>query len=280
MADKSKQELIIKVLEETKIFTQKLLKENERLRLMVAGLKKVDSDQPSSERVKSEDMIGSMGSLEERFEFTIKENNRLQKELENIKHEITKADSESQDYYTRYLELEEQNETLANLYVTISRLHSTLQFNEVIEIIKEIIINLVGSESFIVLWLDEPAKQFQMIAGEGEPLNQQKAFPIGNTIISKAAQSGEIYISMTDNNSQDPIACIPLKAFGRVVGVIVIYHLLAHKPAFSQTDFELFSLMAEHAASALVTTMIFANVGVDINQYISMDNLSQMINKG
>ncbi|KAF0247340.1 MAG: GAF domain-containing protein, partial [bacterium] len=195
MADKSKQELIIKVLEETKIFTQKLLKENERLRLMVAGLKKVDSDQPSSERVKSEDMIGSMGSLEERFEFTIKENNRLQKELENIKHEITKADSESQDYYTRYLELEEQNETLANLYVTISRLHSTLQFNEVIEIIKEIIINLVGSESFIVLWLDEPAKQFQMIAGEGEPLNQQKAFPIGNTIISKAAQSGEIYIS-------------------------------------------------------------------------------------
>ncbi len=283
MADKSKQELIIKVLEETKIFTQKLLKENERLRLMVAGLKKIDNDQTSSEQVKPEDMMGSMGSmgsLEERFEFTVKENNRLQKELENIKHEITKADSESQDYYARYLELEEQNETLANLYVTISRLHSTLQFNEVIEIIKEIIINLVGSESFIVLWLDEPAKQFQMIAGEGEPLNQQKAFPIGNTIISKAAQSGEIYISMTDNNSQDPIACIPLKAFGRVVGVIVIYHLLAHKPAFSQTDFELFSLMAEHAASALVTSMIFAKVGVDINQYISMDSLSQMINKG
>jgi len=275
MADKSKQELIIKVLEETKVFTQKLLRENERLRLMVAGLKKIDNADSQAERVKPEDM---MGSLEERFEFTMKENNRLQKELENIKHEITKADTESQDYYSRYLELEEQNETLANLYVTISRLHSTLQFTEVIEIIKEIIINLVGSESFIILWLDEQAKEFQTIAGEGEPLNQQKIFPLGQNVISKAAQSGEIFIS-TDNNSQDPIACIPLKAFGRVIGVIVIYHLLAHKPAFSQTDFELFSLMAEHAASAIITSMIFAKVGVDITPYISMDNLSQMMNK-
>jgi hypothetical protein len=273
MADKSKQELIIKVLEETKIFTQKLLKENERLRLMVAGLKKIDSSENDLERPKPEDMTGS---LEERFEYTIKENNRLQKELENIKCEISKADTESHDYYSRYLELEEQNETLANLYVTISRLHSTLKLNEVIEIIKEIVINLVGSESFIVLWLDENAKQFQMIAGEGEPLNQQKIFPIGQNVISKAAQSGEIFISMVGNNSQDPIACIPLKAFGRVIGVVVIYHLLAHKSAFSQTDFELFSLMAEHAASAIVTSMIFAKAGDDINKYIYTDGLSQL----
>lgn len=274
MADKSKQELIIKFLEETKIFTQKLLKENERLRLMVVGLKKIDNEENSVERPKPEDMAGS---LEERFEYTIKENNRLQKELENIKQEISKADTESKDYYARYLELEEQNETLANLYVTISRLHSTLQFNEVVEIIKEIIINLVGSESFVVLWLNEQAKEFQLIAGEGEPLNQQKVFPLGQNVISKAAQSGEIYISMADNNSQDPIACIPLKAFGRVIGVVVIYHLLAHKSAFSQTDFELFSLMAEHAASAIVTSMIFAKVGNDVSHYISVNNLSEMM---
>lgn len=274
MPDKSKQELIIKVLEETKLFTQNLLKENERLRLMVAGLKKLEVGENSLDRVKPEDM---MGSLEEKFEFTIKENNRLQKELENIKQEISKADSESKDYYSRYLELEEQNETLANLYVTISRLHSTLQFNEVLEIIKEIIINLVGSESFIILWLDEQAKQFQMIAGEGEPLNQEKGFPFGQNVISKAAQSGEIYISMAGKDSQDPIACIPLKAFGKVIGVIVIYHLLAHKTAFSQTDFELFGLMAEHAASAITTSMIFAQVGIDMSQYVSMDKLSKMI---
>lgn len=272
----SKQELIIKVLEETKLFTQSLLKENERLRLMVATLKKVDTEVNTSERTKPEELVGS---LEDRFEYIAKENNRLQKELDLIKEEFTKADSESHNHYLRYLELEEQNETLANLYVTISRLHSTFQFSEVVEIIKEIIINLVGSESFIILWQDEVTKQFQVIAGEGEPLNNQKVFSFGDNAISKAAQNGEIFISMADSETHEPIACIPLKAFNRVIGVIVIYNLLAHKAAFSQTDFELFSLMAEHAASAIVTSMIFAKVGTDIEEYISVDKLSQMLDK-
>ena len=84
---------------------------------------------------------------------------------------------------------------------------------------------------------------------------------------------------MADSETHEPIACIPLKAFNRVIGVIVIYNLLAHKSAFSQTDFELFSLMAEHAASAIVTSMIFAKVGTDIEEYISIDKLSQMLDK-
>ncbi len=272
MSDKSKRDLIIKVLEETKVFTQNLLKENEKLRLVVASLKKIENQALSSERVKPEDL---MGSLEERFEYIVQENSRLNSELDNIKVEIAKADSESKNYYTRYLELEQQNETLANLYVTISRLHSTLQFSEVIEIIKEIVINLVGSESFLVLWLDEKASEFRAIAGEGEPLNQQKVFPLGQNVVSKAAQSGEIFISM-NNDGQEPLACIPLKAFGRVIGVVVIYHLLAHKKTFSETDFELFGLMAEHAASAIITSMIFSQVGTDISHYLSTERLLQL----
>lgn len=275
MSDKSKRELIIKVLEETKTFTQNLLKENEKLRLVVASLKKIETESPSSERVKPEEL---MGSLEERFEYIVQENSRLAKELDNIKVEISKADSESRNYYARYLELEQQNETLANLYVTISRLHSTLQFNEVIEIIKEIVINLVGSESFLVLWLDEKAGEFRTIAGEGEPLNQEKVFPLGQNVVSKAAQSGEIFISMANDDNQDPLACVPLKAFGRVIGVVVIYHLLAHKKTFSETDFELFSLMAEHAASAIINSMIFSQVGTDISQYLSIDTLTKLSN--
>jgi hypothetical protein len=273
MADKTKQELIIKVLEETKIFTQNLLKENEKLRLMVAGLKA--GKEPGGEvRKRPEDMPGS---LEERYEYIVTENNRLQQELEHIKEEITKADAESRDYYARYMELEEQNETLANLYVTISRLHSTLQFGEVIEIIKEIIINLVGSESFAIFWIDEPARELRLIAGEGSDACSQDVLPLGQNIISKAAQSGETFIAMPDRAGEDPMACIPLKTADRVLGVIVIYHLLAHKSAFSQTDFELFSLMADHAASAIIGSMIFAQAGPDLNQYITTSKLLQLI---
>lgn len=273
MTDKSKQELIIKVLEETKLFTQNLLKENDRLRLMVAGLK-AGQDTLSETRKKPEDMLGS---LEERYEFIVTENNRLQQELEHIKEEITKADSESQDYHTRYSELEQQNEMLANLYVTISRLHSTLKFNEVIEIIKEIIINLVGSESFAIYWFDEPGRQLCFIGGESEIVPPTQTIPIGQNIISKSAQTGEIYISMSETPNQEPMACIPLKSINRVLGVIVIYHLLAHKTAFSQTDFELFSMMADHAANAMVSSMIFAQTHQELNNYLSTNNLLKMI---
>src|SRR5207253_8567384 len=132
-----------------------------------------------------------LGSLEERIEFLIEENARLQQELSNIKQEITKAEAESKNYYSRYSEVEQQNETLANLYVTIHRLHSTFHLGEVIEIIKEIIINLVGSESFAIFWMEGPGQQLRVIASEGESASTQEPIPLGQSVISKAAQTGE-----------------------------------------------------------------------------------------
>jgi GAF domain-containing protein len=273
MTDKSKQELIIKILEETKCFTENLLKENDRLRLIVAGLK-AGKDTPLEVRKKPEELLGS---LEEKVDFLIQENSLLQQELDVIKTEIAKAEAESRDYYSRYTEVEQQNETLANLYVTIHRLHSTFQFVEVLESIKEIIINLVGSESFAIFWVDEQARQLRVITSEGEAAASQATILFGPNLISKAAQTGEIFISMTNDNSQEPMACIPLKAFGRVIGVVVIYHLLAHKSSFSQTDFELFELMADHAAAAIVSSLLIAQVGDNLNDYISTTKLLQVM---
>jgi GAF domain-containing protein len=273
MTEKNKQELIIKILEETKSFTENLLKENDRLRLMVAGLR-AGKETPLEIPKKPEELLGS---LEQRVEFLLEENSHLQQELDLIKDEIAKAEAESRDYYSRYTEVEQQNETLANLYVTIHRLHSTFQFVEVLESIKEIVINLVGSESFAIFWVDEPARQLRVIASEGEAVASQATIPFGQNLVSRAAQTGEIFISMTNDTSQEPMACIPLKAFGRVIGVVVIYHLLAHKSSFSQTDFELFSLMADHAAAAIVSSLLFAQAGDDLSQYISTAKLLQMI---
>ncbi|MEW6731539.1 MAG: GAF domain-containing protein [Acidobacteriota bacterium] len=273
MTDKNKQELIIKILEDTKAFTENLLKENERLRLMVASLK-TGKETPPEPRKRPEDLLGS---LEERFQLLVDENLRLQNELDFIKEEITKAESESRDYYARYTEVEQQNETLANLYVTIHRLHSTFQFSEVILIIKEIIINLVGSESFAIFWVDEPGRQLRIIASEGEAAAAHDSLSLAENIINKAAQTSEIFISMASGNTQEPMACIPLKAFGRVIGVIAIYHLLGHKSSFSQTDFELFGLMADHAAAAIVGSLLFTQAGEDIFRQISAAKLLQLI---
>ena len=53
------------------------------------------------------------------------------------------------------------------------------------------------------------------------------------------------------------------------VGVIVVYELLPQKERFVAVDFELFKMLAAHAATALVGAMLYAHAdgklpGVDV----------------
>ena len=53
-------------------------------------------------------------------------------------------------------------------------------------------------------------------------------------------------------------ACIPLKIKDRVVGVIAIYRLLSHKTGLTSLDHKLIELLAGHAATALVSSKLYA----------------------
>ena len=52
-----------------------------------------------------------------------------------------------------YVEIEEENNNLANLYVASYQLHSTLDSSEVLKVVLEIVINLIGAEIFCGLRL-------------------------------------------------------------------------------------------------------------------------------
>jgi hypothetical protein len=51
--------------------------------------------------------------------------------------------------------------------------------------------------------------------------------------------------------SGTPAAGVPLKIGDKVVGVILVWELLAQKKALVDVDFELFNLLGDHAGSAL-----------------------------
>ncbi len=67
-------------------------------------------------------------------------------------------EQENFDFATKYAEVQQQNENLANLYVASYQLHSTLDPDEVIQIVKEILINLVGVEAFVIYMTDKKAR--------------------------------------------------------------------------------------------------------------------------
>ena len=86
---------------------------------------------------------------------------------------------------------------------------------------------------------------------------------VGEGLIGKSAQTGENHFADQVAHREptpfdQPIACIPLKIKESVIGVISINKLLVQKTAFTSMDYELFTLLAGHAATALFSAKLYS----------------------
>ena len=245
-----KAEKFIELFNKGKEFTEELLRENQRLRYRVAAM-----DESPGASVSD----GELGRLREEVQ-------RLGDENRKIRERFEAVEEENKDFAHRYLEIEEQNNNLANLYVASYQLHSTLDFREVIQIVQEIIINLVGAECFALLLLDEKTNELKVIASEGEDVLSgigQLSARLGDGTLGTVAKTGESYYINQDIDGgavslDSPLAAVPLMIKEHVIGLIVIYKLLQQKDSFSAVDYELFSLLAAHAATAIFSSKLYS----------------------
>src|ERR1044071_6815134 len=134
-------EKFLELFNKGKEFTEELLRENQRLRYRVAALETEHGD------VSSEEVQRLRAEIQQ-----------LTEENRQIQQRFGEVEEENKDFANRYIEIEEQNNNLANLYVASYQLHYTLDFKEVIQIVQEIVINLIGAEAFAIL-LDRGAEQ-------------------------------------------------------------------------------------------------------------------------
>ncbi|MBK5260738.1 MAG: GAF domain-containing protein [Thermoanaerobaculia bacterium] len=249
MSDESKAEKFLEIFNKGKEFTEELLRENQRLRFRVATL---DNEQAGLSQEELQHLRHEVAQLAE-------ENLRMQTRFREV-------EDENKDFANRYIEIEEQNNNLASLYVASYQLHSTLDFREVIQIVQEIIINLVGAESFAILLRDEKTNDLKTIASEGKdaiPGIDKISTRLGDGILGQVARTGESYfvsheIAGTKVTVENPLAAVPLKIKDHVIGIIVIYKLLQQKDAFTAVDYELFSLLAAHAATAIFSSKLYS----------------------
>ncbi|UFS68979.1 GAF domain-containing protein [Geomonas sp. RF6] len=231
-------------------FTQELLRENERLRYRLLELEKGQSlaaiapDSPEAQRLSAR--------IEE-----------LEREKAEILDRIRQVEAENQDFANRYLEIEYENNNLANLYIASYQLHSTLDFKEVLQIITEIIINLIGAEEFAILLLDEKSHELQAVSTEGVERSEIPTVRIGKGVVGEVARSGESYfapdVTVYQRDFTEPMVCIPLKIKDHVIGVLAVYKLLTQKTEFAPVDFELFTLLAGHAATAIFSSRLYSD---------------------
>jgi GAF domain-containing protein len=155
--------------------------------------------------------------------------------------------------------IEEQNNNLANLYVSTYGLHGTLDRGEVLRVIKEIIANLIGCEECAIYEIDGRGKSLELLASAGLELDVYRSLPTDSGVIANCVQTGKTYITGKSEPSdlayeQNLTACIPLTIEGNVTGAIALFRLLGHKPSLEPLDFELFDLLSTQASIALHTT--------------------------
>jgi hypothetical protein len=246
-------EAVLAILHRGAEFTKELLEENQRLqgRLdSIQGRQREAAQSPGDwEKLRLE--------LADRIE-------GLESENRDITAQLRKIESENRHFAERYVEIEEENNNLANLYVASYQLHSTLDPAEVLRVIVEIVINLIGAETFCVYVCQDETGVLEPVASEGADLDLFPELQIGSGAVGEAVQTGNVvcleaaWVDGQKVADSVPIVSIPLKVEDLPVGAIAVHKLLQQKSGFSALDHELFTLLAGHAATAIFASRLYA----------------------
>jgi hypothetical protein len=127
-----------------------------------------------------------------------------------------------------------------------------------VECIKEILLNMIGSEDFGLFVVDDESGELVRSGYEGETAGgpEKERIALGEGLEGVVALAGETFFS--EAADEGPCACVPLKIKERVVGLIAIYTLLSHKKGLSVLDHKLLELLAGHAACALISSKLYS----------------------
>jgi hypothetical protein len=237
--DGRSEDYVLQVRDNTHKYIEKLIEENARLRSLVSDLEE--------QRRQGEQQLGIAES-----------------ERQKLAERIDQIESESQSLLDQFQEIEQQNSDLASLYVASYRLHETIDRSEVIAVIEEIVVNMIGSEELAIFELDSDTGKFDLVDSLGIDPEDLQRVRLNESRIEEASEAlqevvktGQRYVvNSIDGEVVDEdeglTACVPLVLDDKLIGAIAVFRLLDQKQKrLAPLDFELFDLLATHAASAL-----------------------------
>jgi len=279
--DRTGPSYILKVGEDNRRYAQDLLAENKKLRFLVASLDNerrqlVEKVQLTHHLLREHDAMREVVSaleqeklrLQEQLQKLREEQVRQEKDRELLRRQLTDIETQNQRFSEGYVEVEKRNNNLMNLYVASYRLHGTLDRQEVLGTIQEIVANLVGCEEQAIFEVDPAGSELRLVASVGIDRAAYSSVVLGEGVIGRTALDGQAFVA-GENQCGDSAgageasitACIPLKLNGRVTGAIALFRLLPQKQSLEEVDHELFDLLATHAATALYCTKLHAEPG-------------------
>jgi adenylate cyclase len=164
--------------------------------------------------------------------------------------------------------------------------NSTLEIDEVLQIVMDTIIRLMGAERGFLMLRDERGEMVTRIARnwEQESINKNE-FAISRTVIERVIGSGEAIV--TTNAREDPrfggqesiiafnlrsILCVPLIVKSDLIGVIYTDNRI-RSGIFSESDRDLLRAFANQAAVAIENARLFSSLKRTLEEVTELKNL-------
>lgn len=242
---KERSQFVEHVREHTQRYLTELSNGNKMLRLRIESLE-------SEKSILENRLTANQSDLEhQKFQF------------EELSLRLNEVEKDYRDYTAEHATIEEENNALASLYVATYSLHGTLNQEELLRVIQEIISNLVGSEEIAIFELSEDRSELLLLASTGIDADRFQRIAVGSGLIGQSVQSEELYSTPNSECGSSGLdidenltASVPLRIDGEPIGAIAIFRLLSQKSGLEPVDFELFDLLATQAAMALHLTKL------------------------
>ncbi len=238
-----------------------VLAENDELRRQVSDLEqRRESQQQEISRLQAQ-----VSALRQLYD-------RDQEVYDVLERQLLDIEGESQRISDQTMEFGRQNTYLASLYAASSCLHESSDRVEVLETVRDVVLNLIGSREVAVFELEDGEDgsdaKLSLTYAAGLEAGSRDSIALGEGLIGGVAESGESYLAGISeagaalSSEVDLSAAIPLRFDNQVTGVIAVFKLLPQKTGgFDALDQELFDLLAHHAGASLYRTSLRAERG-------------------
>jgi adenylate cyclase len=180
----------------------------------------------------------------------------------------------------------EERRKLLALASTTQAVNSSLELNEVLQLVMDTIIRLTAAERGFLMLRDPQGEMVMRVARnwEQESINSNE-FAISRTIIQRVIDAGEPVL--TTNAQEDPrfggqqsiiahnlrsILCVPLKAKTELIGVIYADNRI-RTGIFREAERDLLTVFANQAAIAIENARLFASVRRTLAEVTELKNL-------
>lgn len=246
---RSERDLFLKKFTRGARITEEVLREYEELAQRRASLEEENA------RLRSQLQAGdAIRELSRKIE-------RLEQEKAEILSRFDRVNAQSSTVSARVEEVEMEFANLANLFVASNQIHASLSPRGVVRRIKDVLMQFVGAERYAMYLVNPEGTELVPIASEGVPGSNLLPLRVASTHVGEVFTSGAARINEAISPSQgsfdSPAAIVPLSVDDRVVGAVAIFSTLPQKDRFDTVDFELFKLLGQHAAAALVAASLF-----------------------